>query len=349
MPLFDLDDLVPFLTSDGVRVQWTSGWDALLAAASRCIRVNARGVSSKPMHWTAIDLHTSTEWVSRPCPFSATGLCDTGSGVCFPETHAIYDPLASWGGLQCSRAHDGRSLISVNTYDLTSCDVLDTGGDLVLCNGHLSFSRTEVAKWIYWAVCLIAVYIIRSLSYLVIRRISDKKETNKVLVEPPLVLATDKQVSPYITTDDYTVGASVLGTLLTLFSGWIHVLVTLEEAFIAVFTLVYVAIYTLLWIWTRSNQHEWTDPPIYNLIAGTLHFMSMRLYTGVETPYTPLLIWAIGTRICTKLRTPTCIATYVTVPLDAILLALLCAFAFQHDVLFLLATGAACLITSDIM
>jgi len=35
------------------------------------------------------------------------------------------------------------------------------------------------------------------------------------------------------------------------------------------------------------------DPPIYSPISETLLIIAMRLYAGVETPYSPPLIWAI--------------------------------------------------------
>ena len=105
MPAFDLDDSAPFLVSNSARVSWTSGWDALLAASGRCIRVNTRGIAVKPVHWSAVNLQPQG-WTSRACAASGRGLCDTSFGVCFPSSDAMelpaYDPIAAWGGMGCS-------------------------------------------------------------------------------------------------------------------------------------------------------------------------------------------------------------------------------------------------------
>ena len=40
-----------------------------------------------------------------------------------------------------------------------------------MCGNQLGFARTGVQEWVYWVLCVIAVYIVRSLSFLVLRRL----------------------------------------------------------------------------------------------------------------------------------------------------------------------------------
>ena len=353
--MFDLADSVPYLATDSARVIWTSGWDALLAASGRCIRVNARGVSVKPSHWTQADL-PRLGWTSRACFISAHALCDTGGGLCFPvppSKHTIamdipppgYNPAAAWGGLACSRDDDGRVLLDSITYDVSGCDALDNGGDLVFCNGSLAFARTDLPVWAYWSVCLLAVYIVRALSYLVLRRVEARSHPQKTNEDT----GSNTEPQPRLTEDDHTVVASVCCVVVTLASGWQHVFVTQEEAFAASATLVYVLAYTCTWTWARWSRFDVADPPIYNLIAGTLLFVSMRLYAGVETPYNAPLIWAIAARVGTKMRARACVATLITAPLDALVLALICTLGFSFDPLFLIGIFATAFVIGDML
>ena len=358
MPIFDLADSVPYLATDHARVVWTSGWDALLAASGGCIRVNARGVSVKPPHWAQADLRR-LGWDSRPCIASSMALCDTGHGMCFPAAPqslavynpssawgglAVYNPSAAWGGLACSRESDGRALAPENVYDVTSCDALDGGGDLVLCNGMLSFARTDLPPWAYWSVCLLAVYIVRALSYLVLRRVERASSAGQETAEEPLA-STGQETAE----DDRTVAATACCVVVTLASGWQSVFVTEEEAFAARYALAYVLAYMGMWGWARLSRFDLADPPIYNLIAGTLLFVATRLYAGVETPYNAPLIWAIAARVGTKLRARECVATLVTAPLDALMLSLLCTLGFGFDSLFLMGILAAAFAVGDIL
>lgn len=355
MPMFDLSDSVPYLSTDNSRVVWTSGWDALLVASGRCIRVNARGVSVKPSHWSRADL-PRLGWSSQPCFASPHALCDTGAGLCFPTPSQNmhppgYNPAAAWGGLACSRDDDGRMLVMETVYDVSSCDALDTGGDLVFCNGSLAFARTDLPVWAYWSICLLAVYIVRALSYLVLRRVACLTPHQQKTDEDTAGGANKKnsEQQTRLIEDDYTVLASICCVGITLASGWQHVFVTREEAFASYATLVYVLAYAGTWTCARWLRFDVADPPIYNLISGTLLFVSMRLYAGVETPYNAPLIWAIAARVGTKMRARACIATLITSPLDALVLSLVCTLGFSFDPFFLIAIFTTAFVIGDMI
>ena len=66
--LFDLDDSVPWLKSKGANVVFDSGWDALVVADSACVRVNSRGVQTKPSHWEALSPSAlAGAWAHKTC------------------------------------------------------------------------------------------------------------------------------------------------------------------------------------------------------------------------------------------------------------------------------------------
>lgn len=294
----------------------------------------------KPSHWTQADL-AGIGWTSIQCEASPHALCDTGRGLCFPlpEKSPGYNPLTAWGGLGCSRADDGRTLIaSSDVYDVSSCDALDDGGDLVFCNGALAFARTDLSPWAYWSVCLLAVYIVRALSYLVLRRV-ERADAEDQGGAAPARLAED----------DRTVAASACCVAVVLASGWGRAFVTQEEAVAAGATLVYVLAYMGTWACARWARADLADPPIYNLISGTLLLVATRLYAGTETPYNAALIWAIAARIGTKLRSRACVATLITTPLDALVLSLLCTLGFGFDPLLLVGILTASFAVGDMI
>lgn len=352
--VFDLDDSAPWLRSRGSVVLFDRGWDAFVVADSSCVRVSSRGVQSKPSHWTPREL-PGGKWASAACaPGSGGGLCEVGvssscapgfgsplcrpwRGVVFPSSDRgvppSFDPSSSWGGLSCSRAADGRLLVpGGGYYDLSACDVLDGGGDVVLCGRALSFARTAVADWCYWALCLIAVYAVRSLSYLVAQRV-ERGKSKRPLWE-----------------DAMTVVACLVALPLCLAPDGDAWFITREEAFFFAVTCSYVGLYACLFA-AYAYEGGGLDPPIYNLIAATLQVIACRLYLGAETPYNPVVMWAVGTRALVKLRSPhiTSLRVGLSALADSLLLSLMCVLSFEHSPHYLVAVFTLSLATSDAM
>ena len=214
---------------------------------------------------------------------------------------------------------------------MSACDVLDGGGDAVLCGRTLAYRRTGVSPWVYWCLCLLSVYAVRSLSYLVVRRL-----------EPGAARAALGDG------DSLTVLACLASAVLCLAPLGDAVFVTREEQLFVWAACVYVGVYAGVWALVRADPLARADPPIYNLIAGTLQLTAARLYTGVQTPYNPVIIWAVATRAMTKLRARWHPAAALTIFMDAGLLSLLCVLGFDGSPCYLVAIGTVALATSDL-
>lgn len=335
--VFDLADAVPWLTVNNARVTFDRGWDAFVVADSSCVRVSARGIQSKPSHWTPRALDAG-KWASVSCePGSSGGLCETlDGGVVFPAADRgflpVYDAAAAWGRMACTRSVDGRVLFpGGGSYDVSACDVLDDGGDVVLCGRTISFARTALPDWAYWTVCLIAVYAVRSLSYLVAQRVEGGDKHERHMWEDLLTVAACLAVLPI--------------TLAPDGDAWF---VTHEEAFFFLSSCVYVGIYAVLFA-VYLYEGGGADPPIYNLIAATLQVIACRLYNGAETPYNPVVIWAIATRALVKMRSQriALLRVGLSTLADSLYLSLMCVIGFEHSAYYLVALFTLAMATSD--
>ena len=335
--VFNLDDAAPWVVSNGVAVRWDEGWDALVAADSSCVRVNARGVYAKPSHWTPRPL-AGAGWTGADCRPGGTGaLCAAAKGLVFPTAgRPVFNASAAWAGLGCAREADGRVLDSSRRgYDVSACDVLDGGGDAVVCGRTVWTRRTGVATWVYWTLCLLAVLVVRALSYLVVRR-----------MQPPEAHEGDGGEGSH----PVTVGACLAVLPFVLIPDGDTAFVTEEERFFFLTLCGYMAVYALLFVHharRADDKHRPPDPPIYNLIAATLQAIACRLYTGVETPYNPILIWAVMTRAIVKLRGGFDIVASTTALVDSMLLALMCVLGFPYHPLHLIAVTCAAITTAD--
>lgn len=339
--LFDLDDAVPWLRTGGSEIAFDAGWDAFVVVDSSCVRVNARGVQAKPSHWTPRTAGAlGGPWSSRACmPGAGGGLCETGTGVVFPArsrgSPPLYNAGSAWGGLACSRASDGRWLDPEYGYDVSACDVLDAGGDVAFCGRTLFFGRSALPDASYWAMCLISVFVVRSLSYLVVRKVSDSS--------PP-----DRAPGKTVWGDALTMAACLAVLPLALAPDGDAWFVTEEESFFFVVACAYMGVYAALfaiYAWAEGDG----DPPVYNLIAATLQVVASRLYLSAETPYNPVILWAIGTRALVKLRSAKIARLRVALSAlaDSILLSLMCVLGFAHSPYYLVAIFTLSMATSD--
>ena len=326
--LFNVDDSVPRISSNGAGVRWDGGWDAMVVADSCCVRVNARGVFAKPSHWTPRDL-SGSGWTGAECIPNGGSLCTTSNGEMFPSSTPRYNASRAWGRGACVRRADGRTLDAEHGYDLSACDVLDSGGDVVVCGRTASFRRTAMGNVPYWMVCVLAVYMVRSLSFSIVHRLQaqpggDYGDTTAwaCLLVLPLVLAPEGDIGS----------------------------VTVEEQLFFGVMCCYTVLYLGLFVVYRRvhADGEKADPPIYNLITGTLQVIACRLYCGAETPYNPVLIWALGTRALVKLMSEFEETTSVTTFVDSLVLSLMCVMGFGGNPLYLMGVFAAALAAADV-
>lgn len=337
--LFNLDNAAPWLVSNGNGVRWSGGWDALVVADSCCTRVNARGIYAKPSHWTPRDL-SGQGWASVTCvPDGGSGLCVAPFGVIFPSAGTpLYNASGAWGGAGCTRSSDGRVLDSEYGYDISACDVLDQGGDVVVCGRTASYRRTAVSTAVYWLLCLLAVFVVRSLSYLVVQRVKGAGLPAAVSSEWDHAL---------------TVSACVSVLPLALAPDGDSGFVTVEERFFFVSICCYAGSYAALFVyytWIRADGEGVAvsrDPPIYNMIAATLQIITSRLYLSAETPYNPVIIWAVTTRALLKLRTGVGFASSLTTFVDSLVLSLMCVLGFGSNPLYLAVVFTLSMATSD--
>lgn len=337
--IFNLDDSAPHLRSNGGLVSWGGGWDALVVADSSCTRVNARGVYAKPSHWSPRGGLDGLGWARSKCvPGGGGGLCLAPFGTVFPsEERPRYNASSAWGGAGCSRSSDGRILDPQYGYDVSACDVLDGGGDVVVCGRSAFFRRTAVETWVYWLLCLLAVFVVRSLSYLVVQR-----------VKP----AAGRPASGC--SDTMTVAACVAVLPLALIPDGDSGFVTVEESFFFDVVCCYQAAYALLFAYRLAFDQQSQpdaaphDPPIYNLIAAALQVTASRLYLGAETPYNPVILWAVMTRAILKLRGERRgFASSLTTFADSLVLSLMCVIGFGYNHLYLSALFTLATATAD--
>ena len=361
MLVFPLDDVSPWPVSDSTRVQWDSGWAAFVVASSSCVRVNKRGVYAKPSFWTPVSNLPAMGWNTKQCEPTSGSLCAHGNWTVFPVEPSVpsYNPSYKLTGddwIGCTRENNGRVLEAArNTYDISSCDVLDGGWDVLLVDHTLAFKNTAVDTWVYWTLCLLVIYIVRSLSYLVVLRLHPAedqkacgargKAMNAVKMKGAWggVAAVDVWTR---STNARTAGACLLTWVLCVLPVWNTVYVTVEEQLFFFGVSMYVLFYAIMWYMSTHTE----DPPLYNMVVATVLLAVTRLYTGAETPYTPVLMWALGTRTLMKLRNTywsRIVAT--TVMLDSFLLSLLAVLGFEYSHLYLILIGALALIASDVL
>ena len=155
MGVYPLDPVRPWLSSGGTVIAWGAGGPAYLVASSTVVRVNFRGVYTRPPGAKLRGL-SDLGWLGAPCNLSGTSLCRYAWGDAFPVGAPLVTDTSSslpsaWAALGCSNGL-GKTVTSGPVYDLSACDVLDQvcvlGFRLACFSGMIHVcSGSRVATW----------------------------------------------------------------------------------------------------------------------------------------------------------------------------------------------------------
>ena len=260
-------------------LEWWAGGGAFTLASAGAVRINFRGIHVHPPSTRLRSLGSG--WTGVPCNASAGALCCSDVGCVLPwaaprqpESRAAVG--AGWDKLWCADAK-GKVLVSLGVYDISACDIIDEGLDLLYAQGELYHRYTSMPLWRYWACVGLAIVLVRALSYNV-----------QGLWSPSAADATRPQWPALAS-------ALALLALLLPFDGD-SVYVTCADQTFFWCSVAYVGYYLL--------AHGQGPAPVYNVIVAALQILATRLYTSAETPYNLLLLGMLACRVWTKALTP---------------------------------------------
>jgi hypothetical protein len=334
-----LDDARPWLVSSGAGVDWASGGGAFLLASSPVVRLNYRGVMTEPGGARLRDL-PALGWAGAHCNLSARGLCASEMGVAFPTAPAApraTDDTAGlppdWQGLGCARAA-GRLVTHSPVYELSACDLLDEGADVLYSRGVLYYRRSALSPWVYWALIVGAILLVRGLARNVqaSRGQGPTDATQRAPLAASLVcilLVSHEGGALYVTEADYVFYTATMIYCLAYFAYHTFFLVRAHARGMAL------------------GADPPPQPPVFNLAAAVLQLIVSRLYTGAESPYNPIILLILCTRALTKLRRPSA-GHALTALADASYVALACDLGFLPDPAYLVALVAAAYLISEL-
>jgi hypothetical protein len=153
MTIYEIDETRPFISSQGLPVQWHTGGCASEILSSRAVRVNARGLNFKDKSWHVRKSLPSLGWAVEGCSSSAYGMCNTDSSVVFPS---LQTPLVNERrDGECESSETLRAVTNLSRYDASACDVLDADRDYLLAGGVLyTRGSYSLPLWMYWTICV---------------------------------------------------------------------------------------------------------------------------------------------------------------------------------------------------
>ena len=337
--IFQVRDSRPTLSTDDDKpIDWASGGGAYLLSSAEAVRVNFRGVHAYP-RGLALRQLDKLGWTTTPCNASAWAMCASDQGAILPvmtpprTLERSVDMPAGWHGMACED-NKGKVLVSQAVYDISACDILDHGLDVVYSARMTYHARTAMSVWRYWACVGLAIALVRALSYNVqaVARLTPKAAASYPSQRTPLVTAL-----------------VLMGlTLLDLDK----VFVTLADQMFFWCTVAYIGFYLALhgaarltpvldrWVTGQESPEPSDDTaanpaphetPVFNVIVATLQLLAIRLYTAAETPYNLVLLSLLSCRAWTKLiqHTHVSAAHSLALTLDSLYIALCVELAFQ--------------------
>jgi len=305
--IFSLQDSWrPGLSSGDKRLTWWGGGPAFVLASSGAVRLNFRGVFTYGPKSIVRQLDKGLGWHGIPCNVSAWALCSSEAGHVFPATNPRMPEqqqsvaVDGWNDLGCSQS-TGKILVSLGAYDISACDVVDEGLDLLYTSGMVYHRHTSMPLWEYWVTVVLPIVLVRCLSYNI-----------QSLWLPPGETVVQTQWVP--------LGSSLSLMILLLLDGDSIYITTADQIFYWS-TVAYVSVYLSIHAISRLSQHarnntqnpQITAPkeaadktkelhgqyeqPVFNVIIGTLQLVAMRFYTAAESPYNTVLVAMLASRV----------------------------------------------------
>lgn len=150
-----LDDARTGLVSAGAAVEF-----GYLSASNALVRVHARGIITEPV---GAGLRGMAGWGLTACNVSAFGLCTTSFGHVFPMGQPRAGPVfglpLGFNQLGCERGQ-GRLMMDHPVYEISACDVLDAGLDVVFARGRVYVRDNQMWGPVYWAIVVSCVILV---------------------------------------------------------------------------------------------------------------------------------------------------------------------------------------------
>lgn len=275
----------------GLPLAWWDGGPAFVLASAGAVRVNYRGVVTYPPN-ARVRANVSG-WHGVACNTSAWALCSSDVGQVFPyrsprvPERGELVQVDGWNDLSCAQSA-GKIVTAKGFYDVSACDIFDEGLDVLYSAGSVYHRHSPIPTWEYWALVLLAIILVRSLSYNIQALWhGGKAQQNGITEQWPALLA------------------SLALLILILVRGDAAYITSADQLFFwssAAYVLIYLAIHASERIWKQAQEENEGDEagrferPVYNILVATLQLVAMRFYSGAETPYNFVLLGMLACR-----------------------------------------------------
>lgn len=284
------DEARPMLSSEKSLLRWWEGGPAFALASLGAVRVNFRGLYAYPPQSAVRSLETMG-WHKVTCNVSAWALCASDAGQAFPAVGPRLPETieavmtAGWDTLDCA---DNRHkiLVSLGFYDISACDILDEGLDVVYSGGELFHRHSTIDVWEYWVFVVMSIVLVRFFSYNI-----------------QVLWGSQQGVKPQW----QALACCLVVIIVVIADGDSHFVTSADQVFFWC-NVIYIAVYLVLHVWAQRHAlmpaldtASPTKPdaditPVYNIIVATLQLVACRFYASAETPYNLVLIGILATR-----------------------------------------------------
>ena len=296
------DEFRPRLHSQGKSLDWWDGGPAFVLASAGAVRLSFRALIVYPPTARLRDL-SSMGWHGVPCNISGWALCSSSVGQVMPwrapettQDSARDIRVDGWTDLACTKS-EGKVLVSKGVYDISACDILDEGLDVVYysASGTVFHRHSSLPLWKYWTLVALSIALVRFLSHNI-----------------QLIWGGDKSGHKQEVKDQIPALVCAFAVLVIILADGDSMYITEADQVFFWGTAGYILVYLLVHVWKyywRTAVEEREDPlntptpelqpyerPVYNVIVATLQLVAMRFYTAAETPYNLILLGMLAAR-----------------------------------------------------